>query len=225
MLPDFALAGTFLATWIAPYTFGEKFVSHLLLLMLLEFINVHSSAFMGHVLMAPQPREKKAAALLRLGCFYSLFIGAFALSFHVVWPLIAFWGLTFNRLAGALFGAAPDGLEKEYIQYGWGMSVMFYVLGATLTLFLPLPALGVTRDVIVAQEFTSTGAWISQPWRVMAFGAFYFAAMGWAELRTPGWVARQKGESSPLMNRRAMRERRRARRSRGGGTPRSSPAV
>ena len=45
--PDFGLSGAYLITWFYPTAFGEHFVVHIMLVMLLEFIIVHSSGFMG----------------------------------------------------------------------------------------------------------------------------------------------------------------------------------
>jgi uncharacterized protein (DUF3820 family) len=42
-LPDLALAGVFLVTWVTPATFPHGTIGYLMLLMLLEFIIVHSS--------------------------------------------------------------------------------------------------------------------------------------------------------------------------------------
>lgn len=122
-LPDFGLAATFLVTWIAPHALGARMVFDLTLVMLLEFIVVHSSAFMGNVLVGDLNRRKKTAAVLGLGAFYSLFVAGFSLGFHTWWPMLAFWGLTLNRLLSVLLGQAPTGREKTLVMGGWAISV------------------------------------------------------------------------------------------------------
>ena len=49
-LPDAALAGIFLAAWIVPERMGDGILGWCLLIMLLEFVIVHSSAFLGSVI-------------------------------------------------------------------------------------------------------------------------------------------------------------------------------
>ncbi len=181
-LPDFAIAATFVITWVAPTALGDLMVTRLLMVMLLEFIVVHSSAFMGTVVVSDGPRGAKAVAILGLGALYSLFAGAFSLAFHSWWPILAFWALTLNRLLGVLIGQAPEGREKAAVMAGWGIGAASYLGFTFLTLFIPIPRLGITPEVVSAQHFTSSGIWIDQPWRVMAFGTLYFFTIACTEL-------------------------------------------
>jgi hypothetical protein len=159
-----------------------------MLAMLLEFIVVHSGGFMGVVMVGPLPRERKLASLFGLGAFYTLFVGGFALAFKTWWPLASFWGLMLNRLMSALVGQAPSGDEIALAQRGWAAAGLFYLGFAFLTTFLPLPRLGLTPSVVSAQDLPGSGLWISQPWRVMAFGFLYFAATGLSELVGHRWL-------------------------------------
>ena len=52
---DFGFAGLFLITWIAPYTFGVQTLRFLMLMMLTEFVVVHSSAALRATAEAPGP--------------------------------------------------------------------------------------------------------------------------------------------------------------------------
>ena len=191
-LPDFATAGAFLVTWIAPTTFGELALSRMMLVMLLEFVVVHSAAFMGTVALAPAGRGKRALGILGFGAFYSLFAAGMGLAFHSWWPVIAFALLTTNRLLGVLVGQVPDAEQKAFIQTGWAASVLFYLGGCFLTILLPIPALGITPEVVAAQHFSATGLWIAQPQRVLAFGVVYFALTGWSDLASHAWAAKLK---------------------------------
>lgn len=58
-LPDFGLAGLFLATWIAPRHIGVDRIGTLMLVMLLEFIVVHSAGFMGAAALAKESRRAR----------------------------------------------------------------------------------------------------------------------------------------------------------------------
>ena len=63
-----------------------------------------------------------------------------------------------------------------------------YVMFAMITVLAPIPALGVTADVIRLQGFDSSGAWVSEPQRALALGVLYFAAVGLSELFNHAWV-------------------------------------
>ena len=187
-IPDFALAGVFLLTWVAPTALGDRMIGYLMLLMLLEFLNVHSAAFMGSVILRPLSRGKKTLGVIGVGLFYTLFVGGFSLIFGRWWPLVAFWGLTINRLTPVLFGQAPRGGEKAFVQRGWAVGAVLYVGGVVATALLPLPRLGLSRAVVQAQDLPGSGLWIDQPWRVLAFGFLYFAGWGISELYAHRWL-------------------------------------
>ena len=188
-LPDFALGLGFLITWAVPYTFGQKAVTYFVLVMLLEFLIVHSAGFMGSVVFTrPLSTRIKVKSLLGLGAFYAIFAAGFALGFRAWWPLWAIFALTLNRILIVLTGDIPAGKERAYIHRGWAVSTLFYLLFAFLTVFLPMPALGITGEVIRAQAFTASGLWIDEPQRVLAFGFFYFTSLGFSELFSHRWL-------------------------------------
>lgn len=196
--PDAAMAATFLWTWAFPRSWGGgTSVRRLMLLMLLEFLVIHSAGIMGRVLYGPRSAAARAFAVIGLGVFYSIFAGAFAAAFETWWPLFAFWGLVLNRLAGVLVGDAPQGEERARVERGWAIGAFFYVAGVFVTLFLPLPALGITDAVIAAQHLPGKGAWIAEPWRVIAFGALYFGANAWSELNGHRWAERKRPAGAP----------------------------
>ena len=181
-VPDFLLAGTFLVTWVAPYAFGELTVKRLLLLMLLEFIVVHSAGFMGAAAVSNLPKAKIVGAMLGLGVLYSLFAGAFSLAFGSWWPIAAFWALMANRLLGVIVGQPADGREREFVMAGWAAGAGAYLLAVFATVLLPVPRLGITQGVVSSQSLPGSGVWIEEPHRVVASGVIYFALVGLWEL-------------------------------------------
>jgi hypothetical protein len=187
-VPDLLMGAVYLTAWAAPARLGVQPVAPLTLIMLLEFIVVHSGGFAGRVILGGAPHEKKVASLIGLGFFYTLFVGGFALGFHTWWPLASFWGLMLNRMLSVLLGQAEQGDERAFLQRGWAAGVMFYLLFGGLTVFLPLPRLGLTPSVVSAQSLPGGGLWIDQPWRVMAFGFLYFTATGLSELGEHRWL-------------------------------------
>jgi hypothetical protein len=181
-LPDFLAAGTFLITWFAPATFGERMVSHLVAVMLLEFLVVHSAAFMGFAVYGGGSRRNRLLMMLGLFGLYALFAIGFSLGMGTWWPLQALAVLTLNRCTPLFLGPLPEEGEMETVMASWAASVVFYLGGAAGTLIPDLPAFGITPEVIAAQHFTATGEWPEQPYRAVAFGVFYFTAQGLWEL-------------------------------------------
>jgi hypothetical protein len=74
---------------------------------------------------------------------------------------------------------------------GWAVAVASYLGYALLTATVNIPRLGVTLAVQKAQPPSVGGLWAEQPWRVIAFGTFYYATIaspscsGSARLRPP----------------------------------------
>ncbi|HEY4612254.1 MAG TPA: hypothetical protein VII11_04670 [Bacteroidota bacterium] len=186
-VPDFALGAVFLVTWVAPYTFGELMVSYLVLVMLMEFIIIHSSVFLGSVFVADTPKRKKSLTLIGVGMFYTLFVGGFSLAFGEWWPLVAFWAMIVNRLLGVLLGKAPTGTEKDLLRKSWATNILWYLVFAFVTILLPMPEFGISSAVIARQDFSSEGIWIDEPYRAAAFGFLYFTAVGLTELYSYRW--------------------------------------
>jgi hypothetical protein len=189
-LPDLAFSVVFLVTWIRPDALGEFMVRWLLLVMLMEFIVLHSAALMGTVALAPGSRARRGLAILGFAVLYTLFAGAFSLAFKSWWPLASFWALTLNRLLGVLIGQVPDEEQKAFVMRGWSAGIAFYVLGCFATVFLPVPALGLTPAVVAAQHIPGKGLWVEQPHKVIAFGFLYFLLTAWSEANAHAWMRR-----------------------------------
>ena len=68
-LPDFLIAGTAILTWYDPTVLGVTKVSYFVLLMLLEFVVIHSAAFMGAVAYAKVPKVGRLTGILGLALF------------------------------------------------------------------------------------------------------------------------------------------------------------
>ncbi len=174
-----------MVTWVDPFVLGGNAVQYFMLTMLLEFIIVHSSAFMGNVVLSREKASRRVQGLFWLGLFYTLFVGGFALGFGTWWPVYAFWGLTFNRMLSILVGDAPEGRERQYVRAGWALSVMYYLGGVFATVVLPVPELGITSAVRSALDLPGDGLWVDEPHRVLAFGVVYFGLTGLGEVL--GW--------------------------------------
>lgn len=189
-VPDFAIAGLALATWIDPARIGEKKVAWFLGLMLLEFIVVHSSAFLGSVALSDAPKADRVKKALALSAFYTVFAAAFALGMMQWWPLWAFWALSANRMLGILLGQAPTGRERELVMAGWAVGALCYLVGVFATVVLPLPELGVDRSMLGGIAEDSGGLWVDEPHRVVAFAVLYFTLTGLYTLFSHRWTPR-----------------------------------
>lgn len=186
-LPDMATCGFFLMVWSSPFVFGPASVKTAMLVMLVEFILVHASGFLGATVLATNvARATRIKALLGFAVFYLLFIGAFVLAFGQWWPLLAFGWLLLAKFAGVLARRGPGPGESARMASGWALGVMAYLGGVFLTLFAPVPEWGMTRAARADFGLEGGGVWVDEPHRVVAFGAVYFAFLAMAKLRD--WV-------------------------------------
>jgi hypothetical protein len=181
-IPDFGLAGFFAISWVAPYTFGDHMLSRLELMMLMEFIILHSSAFLAFAMTMLPSRSLRIGAVMGLGLLYTMFVGAFSLSFHTWWPIVSFWMLLANRMLAIVLGKSPRERDFGFIMVGWAVGVACYLGYVLLTATVNIPRLGVTLAVQKAQPSSVGGLWAQEPWRVIAFGTFYYATIAVTEL-------------------------------------------
>ncbi|HVP70817.1 MAG TPA: hypothetical protein VMS45_05780, partial [Gemmatimonadaceae bacterium] len=72
--------------------------------------------------------------------------------------------------------------EKLLIQRTWAATAVFYLLFCALTIVLPIPHLGLTREAILSLHLPGRGAWITDTQRAMACGFFYFTAVALSEI-------------------------------------------
>lgn len=183
-IPDFALGLVFALAWIAPKWLEPWVVKWLLLTMLLEFIIIHSTAMLGSAVFTnPDPR-KRLAIVIPLVLFYCVFALGFSLGFHTWWPLVSFVLLTANRMTPLIARSALANDEKTTLGASWAGTTLCYLVGVFVTTLAPIPRFGLTSSEVAALHLEGGGLWIDQPWRVIAFGAFYFTAVGLLELRS-----------------------------------------
>ncbi len=173
---DLWLAAMFLITWFRPNTFGELSVHHLLFVMLLEFLVVHSTGFLGAVGARDVPRRERLLMYSALLVFYTLFAAGFSVMYGGWWPLLAFLGLTLSKFPTVVL-RPPSLRGQSVIIANWAAMTCLYLGGVFVTVVPPVPAFGITPEVIAAQNLGAEGVWPEEPYRVMAFGAFYFTGL------------------------------------------------
>jgi hypothetical protein len=170
---DVSVAATYLAAWIAPaWVGGERGVATLVGLMVMEFLVIHSSAFLGSAALSGRFARASVLPLLGLLAFYSLFALGIAFGFKNPWFLAGFIGLHANRLVPVLLGRGASTVDGAAWMGRWAMGAIFYLGTAFITVFLPVPRLGV--DFVL--HGYGSGEWIDAPYRALAMGFLYFTA-------------------------------------------------
>jgi hypothetical protein len=187
-LPDVMASGIFLYAWIAPLHWRETRVADLMLVMLMEFVLVNSAPFIGGVVMSSGvPSVKRYRALAGFAAFYGLFIGSCALTFRVWWPVMALAWLFAAKLASMFVGRQQSEREKQRMTGYWGVSVGFFLLALSVTLFLPVPEFGITMHG-AAYGIPGRGEWVSHPHVLIAAGFLYFGLLAATRLtEQPTW--------------------------------------
>jgi hypothetical protein len=178
------MAGMFVTAWWWPRSLDNgRWVKLGVGVMVLEFILIHSGAFLNHFMgeKAGWERDKK---LIGMTAFYSLFGASIALAFHSWWILGSFALVMSGRL-WSLFGGQSD-MERAVSMRRVAASALLF-LGLTFaTLFIPLPRGGINGKLLTEVWPTrGGGAWEREPERALAMGAGYFLLLGLVELRPP----------------------------------------
>jgi hypothetical protein len=181
-LPDALTCATFLVAWIAPALLPDPlWVKDLMLVMLIEFIVMHSSGFYAALAAGDAGRAKKIAALCGLSAMYLVFIVAFAMIFDSNWPLFAFGWLFASRFLQLLLRPLQTKADARALMGQWAASGVTYIVGAIATVMLPLPRFGITPEFVATLHLPGKGEWIERPYTVLAFGVMYFAVQAWVK--------------------------------------------
>lgn len=183
VLPDIALAVTYLVTWLVPTAFGDDMVRALVTTLLLEFFVIHSAAFMGVAAVAPFPRGLRVAIVVGLGAIYMAILWPVSQITGQPWMVWAFWALVLNRLWALAAPAVATGLHSSRpVQSEWTTTGLRYVCLAAVMSLLPLPALGLGAGGGWPRP-PGGGVWIDAPQHAMALGVFYFGGNAVVRLR------------------------------------------
>ncbi|NUN69501.1 MAG: hypothetical protein HUU02_07290 [Bacteroidetes bacterium] len=172
--PNIVMSLGFLITWGAPTALGSDMLRYGMTVMILEFVTIHSAAFMGWTLFAGSGPVKKILWVIALGCFYSIFVYALAMESGEWWPMAAFWFLILNRLMTVLSGGEEANARLGVLMASWVWSLVSYLLAVMVTALLPLPAFGWTPEFRTMLAPRGTGLWIDEPQTLMAAGFLYF---------------------------------------------------
>lgn len=186
---DITIAGMFLLGWILPRHLSAETFWGLQTLFILEFFTIHSAGVMSPMVLGPGRRVTRILGIIVLSSVFTIFVGVFSYATGTIWPLVGFWGLTGRRIVSVVIGAYRTETDRRIVLEDWTVSAGCYVICVVLTLFIPLPRLGMSREVI--ERITkpgSGGIWVEQPYRLLCAGFLYFAALGVWDLFRPPWL-------------------------------------
>lgn len=178
-IPEIALGIGFFITWWQPDRLGIEWVSFALELMLLEFILIHSSGFMGLKAKRAETFWARVGWFTGIGAFYSMFVLGFCLSLDTWRPMLAFWIITLQRLAADVLDPKPSEETQSWFGISVASNVMLYMGGVFLTIVLPIPRWGITRAMQSAVGIDGSGLWQDEPHRVVVLAGFYYLLRGW----------------------------------------------
>ena len=194
-LPDALTALYFLSLWLFPLLLGPHAVRNGMLLMLVEFLLLHASIFLGSTAFSPDmSRAKKAQRMGGFALLYGLFIGAWAFAFQAWWPLFAFGWLLAIKFSGVFGRDVDNAVRLQRLHNVWAIGALVYIGGMLLTTLLWLPRLGITSGVQAQLGIPGRGLWVDHPQKVIAFGVLYFGTLAlvkWRDWTLPETVRRK----------------------------------
>ena len=181
--PEVLATITYFVAWFAPAQLSGELLRSLVLAMLVEFLVVHSSAFLSAFLDGGVPGLRHPALLvLALGVFYMAFAGAFAAAFGSWMPVWVMGWLIGSRVLTLAVDFRGRGDEADRQRVLWLTGAVLYLVLAFATSVPPIPAFGLDEAVRARMALPGSGLWIDEPQRPIAMGAFYFGLLALVEL-------------------------------------------
>ncbi len=187
-VPDAAAAGLFLWCWIAPLALHQRLVGLLVLVLLMEFVAIQAGPFLGTVIYGEKmglDRRQRLRTALGLGTVYLLFAGIAAVSFDALWPSLIFAWLFGVKVFAAVVGRDPNAAGREPEMTIWILSAGYFFVAIFITMFVPIPMLGITQDGEV-YGLRGQYEWANFPYKAIAAGFLYFAALALTRLFSKG---------------------------------------
>ena len=135
---DLALAASFLITWLHPYTFGEFAVKHFTLLMLLEFLVVHATGFMGALTSRSMGLFERILIFSLLFLFYIGMAFGMSVGMGSYWPALGFGLMLLGKLPTILRPQHEDDAMMG-IMANWAAMVCLYLFGIFFVVTADIP--------------------------------------------------------------------------------------
>lgn len=188
LAPQFATAATYLAAWIVPLRLPPGLVKGLFVGMLLEFLLIHSYAFLnlaneGKRGTKAGERWRGAFTVLGFGAFYLLMAGGIGWATQSMTPVWAIAWLLGSRIFEIVVAGEPPAAVAQTRTASWIRHVVLYLFLAILTAIVPLPGFGLSSEVVAGLHLPGSGVWVEKPQSVLAFGSLYFGLGAYFDLR------------------------------------------
>jgi len=168
--------------WIAPNPGDAERIVTLVMLVLFEFIIVHSGVF-----MAVMPRKWSMLIFLP-------FYGIFALAFNAAAPgntiLFLYLGVVLMRMRFAFSSPTDDARTKAIIMSGAAAFGYFILMFAFAFGGAFLPKFGLDYSYLQSSGyfdiFDASGEFVDKPHSALAMGMAYFSLLIWLEIKVFG---------------------------------------
>ena len=168
-IPDFILAGILLRIWLFRSQNGTSEVHWALILVLMEFVVMHSAAMMGGLIELdmksmdpPMKRWHKLPLFLFLCAFYSVFAYLFG-----SWPAMqGFLLLCLNRALPVITGRVFSEEEKKRATDNYATAGVLFIVAIFLGIILWVP-----DEMIRSREGTGD----TESYRMIVTGVLYYA--------------------------------------------------
>jgi len=190
-LPDGVAAALYLWCWVAPVAWHQDLVAFLVLVLLIEFVVMHASPFLGSIIYGEKmgfDRRRRMRIAIVLGVSYLIFAGLAAASFDAWFPFLIFVWLFGVKLFSAVVGFDRNAEGRGPEMSIWVLSVGYYFGAVFLTFFAPVPMLGITEDGAV-YGLRGQFEWANFPYKPIAVGFLYFFALALTRLFSKGFTA------------------------------------
>ena len=185
-VPLLYLSYVLFSVWYEPMAWDDgNWVTLGLGLMLLEFVTLHSGVFIVVGMRSREALNRRWFFVLGITAFYALLVLGFAMGVGQPQLLWIFALVMLGRLVSLAFDDNPDAVAAEMIARST-IGTVLYLLVVFGTIFVPIPELGITREVLDdVYPQRGSGVWEAEPHRAIAGAAVYFALLGFAEWR---WI-------------------------------------
>jgi hypothetical protein len=186
--PRFLTAGAYLAAWVVPERLPPGLAKALLVGLILEFLLTHSYPFLNILLgtgkgASVERRVGASLGVLGFGAIYLLMAGVIGWATQSMTPVWTIVWLLGSRIFEIVIAGEPSSAAAQTRTASWMRNVWLYLLLIVLTAIVPLPALGLTPEIVAGLHLPGSGDWVEQPQHALAFGFLYFGLGAYFDLR------------------------------------------
>ncbi len=186
IIPSLMLIWVLMQTWLDPLTTQNgAWLRGAIALMLLEFVSLHSGAFLGALAAGVSSSLVRWVMYLALAVVYTIFVYGVALSLND-FTILKLYGLLLVGRFITIVTAGPE--DRHRLARRAFLGVGAFMAAIVLTTILPVPELGITHKVLnTLMPVRGTSVWESRPQTVIAAAIIYFSIMVVVEIKLTWW--------------------------------------